>query len=111
MSKIQINDRVKCINVAKQGLQETVVGEVGLIQERDYIVHGQEICENCGDIALDVGILTDKCTTMCICGHIMQTNGIAWKSATRFRKVEEDTKKEEKVSAIKLTETLVLSEN
>ena len=109
MAHINIDDRIKCIKADSYPLQ-TGVGS-GLILNREYIAYGlkRETC--CGNLVVDIGMTSkEKFMSTCLCGVKRQEKGTKWKSASRFVKAIEK-EDEAKVSAIKLVEKLVLSEN
>ncbi len=111
MSKINVGDRVTCINATPKPSQ--VGTTTGLVEGRDYIVYGVKTNPCCGTKVLDVGLInTSAKESICICGaDNKRVDGVNWKSASRFIKKEESTKTEEKVNVIKLTEDLCISQN
>lgn len=102
---IEVNDRVTCINAKSLYNIPT-----RLVEGRDYIVYGVSKTPCCGKQTVDVGVpfpnnysgLQD-----CGCGATYPSKIKNWKYASRFVKKEEG----KKVSAVKLTEELVISNN
>ncbi len=108
-----IGDRVTCINADSYPKQKGSY-PVGLVLNRDYIVYGISTTPCCGNSILDVGLISDRLQATCKCGGSYITPDYSdWKYAARFVKKEEikAVEKAKAVSAIKLTEQLVLSEN
>lgn len=109
MNDIKVGDRVTCIKDNSFPSQINEGSIINLIKGRDYIVYGMSTSTCCGRVLLDVGLIGNPNGLVnCTQGHSYTINSnIDWKDASRFAKKEEQTN----VSAIKLTEQLVLSEN
>ena len=85
--KFEIGDIVKCIKV--DGEDNTYMYPP-LILGREYIVYGIRACSKCGEIDLDVGLITpyENSTEFCACDvEICIPAGVAWWcDANRFVK-------------------------
>lgn len=113
MSKFSIGDRVRCIDASPITSLPT-----NLIKGRDYIIYG--IKKFCCNITIDTGLPDDILSpgkhfwTCPTCKQKLdEHSNIAWRNEDRFIKVEE-TKQQttiERVNVIKLTESLMISEN
>lgn len=93
--QINIDDRIKCINIDRSPKQyPEQSAETGLVLDRDYIVYGLKREKCCGNLVVDIGRKLNgenTCgkTYTCICGKIHTSkDGISWKSASRFIKVK-----------------------